>query len=91
MTTFENGTSLHFPSAEPNLWDTWWLLTPVEWVSSVCSKLTINSPQAGKVFVDGKVVYKAGTPVSDKAVVEIKAEIPKYVCRWLSKTKSFAY
>ncbi|KAM7521921.1 hypothetical protein LguiA_011823 [Lonicera macranthoides] len=35
----------------------------------------------GKVFVDGKVVNKAGTPVSDKAVVEIKAEIPKYVCR----------
>lgn len=35
----------------------------------------------GKVFVDGKVVYKAGTPISDKAVVEIKAEIPKYVCR----------
>ncbi|KAI5679867.1 hypothetical protein M9H77_01094 [Catharanthus roseus] len=35
----------------------------------------------GKVFVDGKVVYKAGTPIPDKAVVEIKAEIPKYVCR----------
>ncbi|OUZ99303.1 Ribosomal RNA methyltransferase FtsJ domain [Macleaya cordata] len=35
----------------------------------------------GKVFVDGKVVNKAGTPVSDKAVVEIKAEVPKYVCR----------
>ncbi|CAK9139445.1 unnamed protein product [Ilex paraguariensis] len=35
----------------------------------------------GKVFVDGKVVNKAGTPVSDKAVVEIMAEVPKYVCR----------
>ncbi|KAK2965804.1 hypothetical protein RJ640_025313 [Escallonia rubra] len=35
----------------------------------------------GKVFVDGKRVNKAGTPVSDKAVVEIMAEIPKYVCR----------
>uniref|UniRef100_A0A803PFR0 Ribosomal RNA methyltransferase FtsJ domain-containing protein n=1 Tax=Cannabis sativa TaxID=3483 RepID=A0A803PFR0_CANSA len=36
---------------------------------------------AGKVFVDGKVVNKAGTPIPDKAVVEIKAEVPKYVCR----------
>ncbi|PON75147.1 hemolysin A /rRNA methyltransferase TlyA [Parasponia andersonii] len=35
----------------------------------------------GKVFVDGKVVNKAGTPVSDKADVEIVAEVPKYVCR----------
>ncbi|KAG9445797.1 hypothetical protein H6P81_011925 [Aristolochia fimbriata] len=35
----------------------------------------------GKVLVDGRVVSKAGTPVSDKAVVEIKAEVPKYVCR----------
>ncbi|KAL0370941.1 UNVERIFIED_CONTAM: putative rRNA methyltransferase YqxC [Sesamum angustifolium] len=35
----------------------------------------------GKVYVDGKVVNKCGTPVSDKAVVEIKAEVPKYVCR----------
>ncbi|KAH7576532.1 hypothetical protein ACOSP7_003069 [Xanthoceras sorbifolium] len=35
----------------------------------------------GKVFVDGKAVNKAGTPVSDKAVVEIIAEVPKYVCR----------
>lgn len=35
----------------------------------------------GKVFVDGKVVIKAGTPVPDKAVVEIRAEVPKYVCR----------
>ncbi|KAK1353105.1 Bacterial hemolysin-related [Heracleum sosnowskyi] len=35
----------------------------------------------GKVFVDGKVIHKAGTPVSDKSVVEINAEIPKYVCR----------
>ncbi|CAA2954958.1 16S rRNA (cytidine(1409)-2 -O)-methyltransferase [Olea europaea subsp. europaea] len=37
--------------------------------------------QQGKVVVDGKVVNKAGTPISDKAVVEIKAEVPKYVCR----------
>ncbi|KAG5586233.1 hypothetical protein H5410_046667 [Solanum commersonii] len=35
----------------------------------------------GKVFVDGKVVTKAGTQIPDKAVVEIMAEIPKYVCR----------
>ncbi|CAI0390557.1 unnamed protein product [Linum tenue] len=35
----------------------------------------------GKVFVNGKKVNKAGTPVSDKSVVEITAEIPKYVCR----------
>lgn len=58
---------------------------------SVGWNLTINISQAGKVFVDGKVVYKAGTPISDKAVVEIKAEVPKYVCRWLSETISFAY
>nr|POE75965.1 hemolysin a [Quercus suber] len=35
----------------------------------------------GKVSVEGKVVNKAGTPVSEKAVVQIMAEIPKYVCR----------
>ncbi|KAF6137514.1 hypothetical protein GIB67_031793 [Kingdonia uniflora] len=35
----------------------------------------------GKVFVDGRVVNKAGTPVSDKSVVEIIAQVPKYVCR----------
>ncbi|KMZ68552.1 putative Hemolysin A [Zostera marina] len=35
----------------------------------------------GKVLVDGKVVHKSGTPISNKSVVEIKAEIPKYVCR----------
>lgn len=35
----------------------------------------------GKVLVNGKVVNKAGTPVSDKAVVQIMAEVPKYVCR----------
>ncbi|XP_060203261.1 uncharacterized protein LOC132631627 isoform X5 [Lycium barbarum] len=35
----------------------------------------------GKVLVDGKVVTKAGTQIPDKAVVEIMAEIPKYVCR----------
>lgn len=31
--------------------------------------------------MDGRVVNKAGTQVSDKSVIEIKAEIPKYVCR----------
>lgn len=36
---------------------------------------------SGKVFVNGKVVNKAGAPVSDQANVEIIAEIPKYVCR----------
>ncbi|XP_020531981.1 uncharacterized protein LOC18448592 isoform X2 [Amborella trichopoda] len=35
----------------------------------------------GKVYVDGRVVSKAGAPTLDKAVVEIIAEIPKYVCR----------
>uniref|UniRef100_A0A0D9WT30 RNA-binding S4 domain-containing protein n=2 Tax=Leersia perrieri TaxID=77586 RepID=A0A0D9WT30_9ORYZ len=35
----------------------------------------------GKVLVAGRVVNKAGTQVSDKTVIEIKAEIPKYVCR----------
>ncbi|KAM3216706.1 putative rRNA methyltransferase YqxC [Capsicum annuum] len=35
----------------------------------------------GKVLVDGKVITKAGSQISDKAVVEIMAEIPKYVCR----------
>lgn len=35
----------------------------------------------GKVFVNGKVVNKAGNPVSDESVVEIRAEVPKYVCR----------
>ncbi|GMH02425.1 hypothetical protein Nepgr_004264 [Nepenthes gracilis] len=35
----------------------------------------------GKVYVNGKIVNKAGTPISDKAVIEIMAEIPKYVCR----------
>nr|XP_033508906.1 hemolysin A isoform X2 [Nicotiana tomentosiformis] len=35
----------------------------------------------GKVLVDGKVVNKAGSQISDKAVVEIMAEVPKYVCR----------
>ncbi|KAL0561758.1 hypothetical protein IC582_002199 [Cucumis melo] len=33
----------------------------------------------GKVLVDGKVISKAGTPVADKAKVEIIAEVPKYV------------
>uniref|UniRef100_A0A453HGD2 RNA-binding S4 domain-containing protein n=1 Tax=Aegilops tauschii subsp. strangulata TaxID=200361 RepID=A0A453HGD2_AEGTS len=35
----------------------------------------------GKVHVNGRIVNKAGTQVSDKSVIEIKAEIPKYVCR----------
>ncbi|PHT30638.1 hypothetical protein CQW23_29768 [Capsicum baccatum] len=35
----------------------------------------------GKVLVDGKVITKAGSQIPDKAVVEIMAEIPKYVCR----------
>ncbi|XP_073013281.1 uncharacterized protein [Typha latifolia] len=35
----------------------------------------------GKVLVDGRVVSKAGTPVSDKSIVEINAVVPKYVCR----------
>ncbi|KAK4573622.1 hypothetical protein RGQ29_031538 [Quercus rubra] len=37
--------------------------------------------QRRKVSIDGKVVNKAGTPASEKAVVQIMAEIPKYVCR----------
>lgn len=39
------------------------------------------SPNSGKVFVNGKVVNKAGTPISESSVVEIMAEVPKYVCR----------
>ncbi|XP_047939113.1 hemolysin A isoform X1 [Salvia hispanica] len=35
----------------------------------------------GKVFVDGKVVNKCGAQISDKSVVDIQAEVPKYVCR----------
>ncbi|XP_031100243.1 uncharacterized protein LOC116004365 [Ipomoea triloba] len=35
----------------------------------------------GKVLVDGKIVTKAGTPIPEKATVEIIAEVPKYVCR----------
>lgn len=31
--------------------------------------------------MDGRVVNKAGTLISDKSTVEIKAEVPKYVCR----------
>ena len=34
--------------------------------------------------MNGKRVNKAGTPVSDEALVEIMAEVPKYVCRYLS-------
>ncbi|GFP91188.1 putative rRNA methyltransferase yqxc, partial [Phtheirospermum japonicum] len=42
----------------------------------------------GKVIVDGKVVNKSGTPISDKSVVEIKAEVPKYVCRGGNKLEA---
>ncbi|TKY68792.1 16S/23S rRNA (cytidine-2'-O)-methyltransferase TlyA [Spatholobus suberectus] len=35
----------------------------------------------GKVYVDGRVINKAGTPVPEKALVEIMADAPKYVCR----------
>jgi 23S rRNA (cytidine1920-2'-O)/16S rRNA (cytidine1409-2'-O)-methyltransferase len=35
----------------------------------------------GKVLVDGRVAGKAGMAVTDKAIVEITAETPKYVCR----------
>eukprot|EP00252_Welwitschia_mirabilis_P010095 TRINITY_DN23216_c0_g1_i1.p1 TRINITY_DN23216_c0_g1~~TRINITY_DN23216_c0_g1_i1.p1 ORF type:complete len:304 (+),score=43.11 TRINITY_DN23216_c0_g1_i1:95-1006(+) len=35
----------------------------------------------GKVLVDGRVANKSGMPVPGKAVVEINATIPKYVCR----------
>jgi len=42
---------------------------------------TYNIWVAGKVYVDGKVINKAGTPVPEKAVVEIIADVPKYVCR----------
>lgn len=40
-----------------------------------------SSPFTGKVTVDGRVVNKCGTPISDKSIVEIKAEVPKFVCR----------
>lgn len=42
---------------------------------------TDNIWDAGKVYVDGKVISKAGTPIPEKAVVEIIADVPKYVCR----------
>ncbi|KAL1558714.1 carnosine N-methyltransferase [Salvia divinorum] len=35
----------------------------------------------GKVIVDGKVINKCGAQISDKSVVDIHAEVPKYVCR----------
>lgn len=35
----------------------------------------------GKVLVDGRVAGKAGMAVTDKAIVEIIAETPKFVCR----------
>ncbi|XP_078447467.1 bacterial hemolysin-like protein [Wolffia australiana] len=35
----------------------------------------------GKVFVNGRMINKAGTLVSGESTVEIKAEVPKYVCR----------
>lgn len=46
-----------------------------------CISLKWDCIFSGKVFVDGKMVDKAGTPVSEKANVEILAEVPKYVCR----------
>ncbi|EEC67955.1 hypothetical protein OsI_35690 [Oryza sativa Indica Group] len=45
------------------------------------SKVAFWHVALGKVLVDGRVVNKAGTQVSDKSIIEIKAEIPKYVCR----------
>ncbi|KAL9671390.1 hypothetical protein QQ045_008958 [Rhodiola kirilowii] len=39
-----------------------------------------KATEGGKVFMDGKKLTKAGTPVSDKSAVEIQAEVPKYVC-----------
>lgn len=35
----------------------------------------------GKVTVDGKAAFKAGTPVSRVSNITITAEIPKFVCR----------
>ncbi len=35
----------------------------------------------GKVFVDGKMVTKAGTPVLESAEIELRAEEPKFVGR----------
>ena len=35
----------------------------------------------GKVFVDNQKVTKAGAQVGASAVVEIRAEVPKFVCR----------
>ena len=62
------------------------------WILLFIQSYFINYPcllnlvyvSVGKVIVDGRVVNKAGTQVSDKSVIEIKAEIPKYVCRWCS-------
>jgi 23S rRNA (cytidine1920-2'-O)/16S rRNA (cytidine1409-2'-O)-methyltransferase len=49
------------------------------------SHLTRNQVQGfimqGKVKVDGVVVTKAGTPVSEAAIIEVDAAVPKYVCR----------
>ncbi|XP_058205850.1 uncharacterized protein LOC131319546 isoform X3 [Rhododendron vialii] len=46
-----------------------------------CCSSTTASISSSKVFVNGKLANKAGNPVSDDAVVEIRAEVPKYVCR----------
>lgn len=35
----------------------------------------------GKVYVDDQKVTKAGAPVGPAGVVEIRAEVPRYVCR----------
>ena len=35
----------------------------------------------GKVLVDGQPLLKAGVRVSSKSVIDIIAEVPKYVCR----------
>ncbi|XP_047939116.1 hemolysin A isoform X4 [Salvia hispanica] len=45
----------------------------------------------GKVFVDGKVVNKCGAQISDKSVVDIQAEVPKYVYCLLQYGASFVY
>lgn len=34
------------------------------------------------------MVSKSGAQISDKSQVEIKAEVPKYVCRWLLSSNS---
>lgn len=63
----------------------WWAMVPLSLFDAYSSVfLWYGTAFSGKVFVDGKMVDKAGTPVSEKANVEILAEVPKYVCRWWS-------